>query len=83
MPLGRDTSCIDPRQDSIGPGPSLLVEPVVQRALRLTSEREEQVSTALLELVSYLEFELKNHPEIHDADAILSSAAPLRSGISV
>ena len=68
---------------SLGPGPSLRVEPVVQRALRLTSEREEEVSAALLELVSYLEFELKNHPEIRDADAILSSAAPLRSGISV
>jgi hypothetical protein len=68
---------------SIDPGPSLPVEPVVRRALRLASEREEQVAAALLELVSYLEFELKNHPEVEDADAILAAAAPLRAGLTL
>jgi hypothetical protein len=67
---------------ALGPGPSLPVEPLVQRALRLASEREEQVAAALLELVSYLEFELKNHPDIADADAILAAAAPLRIGLT-
>lgn len=68
---------------ALGPGPSLVVEPIVRGALRLASEREDLVATALMELVSYLEFELKNHPGIRDADAILEAAAPLRSGLSL
>ena len=40
---------------------------------------EEQVELALGELVSYLEFEIKNHPGIEDPDAILAGVAELRA----
>jgi hypothetical protein len=57
--------------------PELLIE----RALRLDGDREEQVAAALGELVAYLEFELKNHPGVADPDPILDALAPLRAGV--
>jgi len=61
------------------PGPSLDPEPLIERALKLPGDREEQVALALGELVSYLEFEIKNHPGIEDPDAILADSAELRA----
>ena len=60
------------------PGPSLDPELLIERALKLPGDREEQVALALGELVSYLEFEIKNHPGIEDPDAILANFAELR-----
>jgi hypothetical protein len=62
-----------------GSGPSLDPEPLIERALKLPGNRESQVAMALGELVSYLEFELKNHPGIEDADAILDGLTELRA----
>jgi hypothetical protein len=56
-------------------------EPLIERALRLDGDREEQVTGALGELVAYLEFELKNHPGVSDPDPILRALAPLRAGV--
>jgi hypothetical protein len=65
---------VNPSPDS-GLDPELLIE----RALKLPGDREEQVALALGELVSYLEFEIKNHPGIEDPDPILSGLAELRA----
>lgn len=61
------------------PGPGLDPEPLIERALKLPGGREEQVALALGELVSYLEFEIKNHPGIEDPDPILAELAELRT----
>jgi len=66
---------------SLGEAASLDPEPLIERALRLPGDPEEQVAGGLGELVAYLEFELKNHPRIDDADAWLESLAPLRAGV--
>lgn len=58
-----------------GPDP----EPLIDRALKLPGNREEQVTMALGELVSYLEFEIKNHPGIENPDAILAGLAEVRT----
>jgi hypothetical protein len=60
------------------PDSTLDPEPLIRRALKLPGNREDQVSLALGELVSYLEFEIKNHPGIEDPDPILASLAELR-----
>ena len=54
-------------------------EPLIERALKLPGNREEQVALALGELVSYLEFEIKNHPRIDDSGAVLADLAELRA----
>ena len=54
-------------------------EDLVQRALRLPEDREREVQLALGELVSYLEFELLNHPGIEDGASILEGLEGLRS----
>lgn len=61
------------------PDASLDPEPLIRRALKLPGNREDQVSLALGELVSYLEFEIKNHPGIEDPDPILAGLAELRA----
>jgi hypothetical protein len=66
---------------TLGDAGTLDPEPLIERALRLPGDREEQVAGGLGELVAYLEFELKNHPRIEDADALLDGLAPLRSGV--
>jgi hypothetical protein len=37
------------------------------------------VATALDELIAYLEFELRNHPRIEDADVFLEAVESLRA----
>jgi hypothetical protein len=64
---------------SLGASASLDPEPVIERALRLQGDREEQVATALGELVAYLEFEIKNHPVIMEPDRLLAGLAGLRN----
>jgi len=67
---------------AVGPSATLDPGPVVPRALALPGgERLETVRVALGELVSYLEFELKNHPEIRDPDPFLKAAEALRSDL--
>jgi hypothetical protein len=63
----------------LGEGATLDPEPLIERALRLTGDREEQVAAALGELVAYLEFEIKNHPRIEDPDRLLEGLAALRA----
>jgi len=57
--------------------------PLTDRALKLPGNREEQVELALGELVSYLEFEIKNHPGIEDPDAFLAGLAELRAATGI
>jgi hypothetical protein len=49
-----------------------------ERALRLPGQRVPAVCAALGELVAYLEFELRNHPRIPDAEDFLSELEELR-----
>jgi hypothetical protein len=63
---------------AVGPSATLDPGPVTVRALAAAGDRRELVRAALGELVSYLEFELKNHPEIADAGPYLRAADALR-----
>jgi len=63
---------------ALGPSATLDPAPLIERALRLPVEREAQVTAALGELVVYLEFELKNHPHVPAADALLEALSTLR-----
>jgi hypothetical protein len=56
-------------------------EELSRRALRLPGDRRREVSAALGELVSYLEFELKHHPRITDPEPFLAELAELRAKI--
>jgi hypothetical protein len=49
------------------------------RALRLPGNRLQEVDDALGEIVTYLEFELKNHPQIDDSTPFLEAVDPLRA----
>lgn len=62
----------------VGPGGVLDPDVLTQRALRFPGEREREVRSALGELVSYLEFELLNHPKIEDASIFLEGVEDLR-----
>jgi hypothetical protein len=64
---------------TLGPGGTLDPDLLSTRALRLPGDREEQLVAALTELVAYLEFEIKNHPAIEDAEAVLASVESLRA----
>jgi hypothetical protein len=64
---------------SVGPGGVLDPEALVDRALRFPGDRDREVRLAFGELVSYLEFELVNHPDVDDAQAFLDALEPLRS----
>lgn len=55
---------------------------IEERALRLPGQRVPAVCAALGELVAYLEFELRNHPRIPDAEEFLSELEGLRSRAS-
>jgi hypothetical protein len=66
---------------TVGPGGTLDPEEVKSRALRLAGDREGQVTAALGELVSYVEFELKNHPAISEPDRFLAGVEDLRAKI--
>ena len=56
-------------------------EDLSRRALRLPGDRRREVTSALGELVSYLEFELKHHPRITDPEPFLSDLMELRAKI--
>jgi hypothetical protein len=64
-------------------GPQGLPDPedLVRRALRMPGSREETVRSALGELLSYIEFELKNHPRIQEPDHFLEAVDGLRAKI--
>lgn len=63
----------------IGRGASLDPEDLVARALRFPGERTREVRLALGELVSYLEFDLLNHPRIAEPEQFLEAIEDLRS----
>lgn len=63
----------------LGPGGVLDPEVLTARALRYPGDREREVRAALGELVSYVEFELLNHPQVEDAEDFLEALEPLRS----
>jgi hypothetical protein len=63
----------------IGPGGSIDPEALIQRALTFPGDRDRAVRGALGELVSYLEFELFNHPQIEDAEIFLEGVEALRN----
>jgi hypothetical protein len=65
----------------VGPGGSIDPDDLTARALRFPGEREREVRLALGEIVSYLEFELLNHPRIPDPEEFLESTASLRAGL--
>lgn len=56
-------------------------EALCRRALRFPGDRRRAVRTALGELVSYLEFELLNHPRIADAQGYLEGLDKLRAAL--
>lgn len=57
---------------------SLDPQALEHRALRLAGDRVRAVDDAFSELVSYLEFELKNHPRIDDCRPFLDAVEPIR-----
>jgi hypothetical protein len=65
--------------------PSGVLDPddLLQRALRLPGDRERTVRAALGELVSYLEFELLNHPKIEEPEHFLSAIEGLRANLEL
>lgn len=63
----------------VGEQGTLDPETLTQRALRLTGDRVREVDEALGEIVAYLEFELKNHPQIDDCSPFLQAVDPLRA----
>ena len=63
----------------VGAQGTLDPEALTHRALRLTGDRVREVDEALGEVVAYLEFELKNHPQIEDAAPFLEAVDPLRA----
>lgn len=65
----------------IGPGGSLDPEELVARALRFPGERAREVRLALGELVSYLEFDLLNHPKVSEPEQFLEAIEDLRSSL--
>jgi hypothetical protein len=65
----------------VGRGCSIDPEDLIARALRFPGERDREVRLALGEIVSYLEFEIRNHPRIPDPEEILEGTAPLREGL--
>jgi hypothetical protein len=65
----------------VGAGGSLDPEWLTERALRYPGEREREVRLALGELVSYLEFELLNHPRIPEPEQFLEGLEELRAAL--
>lgn len=62
-----------------GPGAALDPEVLIERAAALPPDRQREALDALGALLDYLEFELRNHPGICDADMILRSTAAARA----
>jgi len=67
--------------DQVRFSPAATLDPsqLEYRALRLTGDRLREVDEALGEIVAYLEFELKNHPQIDDCSPFLEAVDPLRA----
>jgi hypothetical protein len=63
----------------VGPGGVLDPEDLIARALRFPGNRRREVRSALGELISYLEFELMNHPMVEDAEDFLEGLEGLRA----
>lgn len=65
----------------VEPGPGGVFDPedLIARALRFPGDRQREVRTALGELISYLDFELLNHPMIDDPSAFLEGLERLRA----
>jgi len=66
---------------SVGAGGAIDPDELIRRALRYPGERDREVRLALGELVSYLEFELLNHPKIPDPEEFLEGTARLRENL--
>ena len=64
---------------SVRPGGVLDPDPLIERALHYPGDRESEVRLALGELLSYMEFELVNHPKITDPDDFLGPLEELRA----
>jgi hypothetical protein len=62
----------------VGPAGGLAPEELTERALRIPGDRERKVRFALGELISYLEFELLNHPKISEPEVFLEGVEELR-----
>ena len=65
----------------VGFGGAIDPDRLIERALRFPGEREREVRLALGELVSYLEFELLNHPQISDPEEFIEGLEPLRANL--
>jgi hypothetical protein len=65
----------------VGPGASIDPEDLIARALRFPGERDREVRLALGELVSYLEFEILNHPKIPAPEEFLDDLSALRANL--
>jgi len=63
----------------VGAGGAIDPEELIARALRFPGERDREVRLALGELISYLEFEILNHPKIDDPEDYLEDVASLRA----
>jgi hypothetical protein len=63
----------------VRPGGAIDPEELIARALRFPGERDREVRLALGELISYLEFEILNHPRIDDPEHFLEDVAALRA----
>jgi hypothetical protein len=63
----------------IRPGGAIDPEELIARALRFPGERDREVRLALGELISYLEFEILNHPRIEEPEHFLEDVAALRA----
>ena len=63
----------------VGPGGAIDPEELISRALRFPGERDREVRLALGELISYLEFEILNHPKIANPEDFLDDIASLRA----
>ena len=65
----------------IRPGGIIDPEELIRRALGYAGDREREVGLAVGELISYLEFELLNHPNIDDPSEFLEVLQELRSQV--
>jgi len=80
--ITEDASCRYPEllsQLAVGQGGVLDPEEIIQRALIYPGDREREVRLALGELISYLEFELMNHPKISTPEDYLEGLEELRA----
>jgi hypothetical protein len=65
----------------VGPGGALDPDELLARALRQTGDRVRCFTDAMAEVVTYLEFELQNHPRIEDAEVFFEAVEGLRARI--